>query len=71
MLAHLGADVVGMSTVQEVIAARQLGLEVACLSFVTNMSGGLGISLKHEDVLQLVADHQQKLQALLNHAIGN
>lgn len=71
MLAQLGADVVGMSTVQEVIAARQLGLEVACLSFVTNMSGGLGISLKHEDVLQLVADHQQKLQALLNHAIGN
>ena len=70
MLANLGADVVGMSTVQEVIAARQLGLEVACLSFVTNMSGGLGITLKHEDVLQLVADHQQKLQALLHHAIG-
>ena len=70
MLALLGADVVGMSTVQEVIAARQLALEVACLSFVTNMSGGLGITLKHEDVLQLAADHQQKLQALLNHAIG-
>ena len=70
MLATLGADVVGMSTVQEVLAAHQAGLKVACLSFVTNMSGGLGSTLTHNDVLDLVASHQQRLKNILIKAIG-
>ena len=38
----LGGDVVGMSTVPEVILARYLGLKVAALSVVTNMASGNG-----------------------------
>jgi purine-nucleoside phosphorylase len=41
MLRLLGASVVGMSTVQEVIAARHLGLKVLGLSCVTNLAAGL------------------------------
>ncbi|MCX6108987.1 MAG: purine-nucleoside phosphorylase [Proteobacteria bacterium] len=70
MLAGLGAQVVGMSTVQEVMAARHLGLKVACLSFVTNMSGGLGTPLLHADVLALAEQHKPELTALLIKAVG-
>jgi len=41
MLRTMGADLVGMSSVLEAIAARQLGAEVLGLSLVTNMAAGL------------------------------
>ena len=53
MLRTLGADLVGMSTVWEAIAARHLGLEVLALSLVTNLAAGLGNRpLDHEEVLE-------------------
>ena len=53
MLRTLGADLVGMSTVLEAIAARAAGIEVFGLSLVTNLAAGMtGDPLNHEEVLE-------------------
>jgi purine-nucleoside phosphorylase len=52
MLAMLGADLVGMSTALEAIAARAEGCEVLGISLVTNLAAGLGEPLDHEEVLE-------------------
>ncbi|MHB9002578.1 MAG: purine-nucleoside phosphorylase [Coriobacteriia bacterium] len=49
-LRRIGADVVGMSTVPEVIAARALGMRVLGFSLVTNMAAAVGLS--HDEVLE-------------------
>lgn len=54
MLARLGGDVVGMSTVPEVIVAVAVGLRMVGLSLVTNKATGLSnATLSHEDVLRV------------------
>ena len=53
MLAHLGADVVGMSTVPEALAARQMGLLCLGLSLVTNHAAGIvSAPLSHAEVIE-------------------
>ncbi|MBI3214166.1 MAG: purine-nucleoside phosphorylase [Mycobacterium sp.] len=52
MLRTLGADLVGMSTVHETIAARAEGAQVLAVSLVTNLAAGMtGAPLSHDDVL--------------------
>ena len=52
-LKTIGADLVGMSTVPETIAANHLGMEVLAISCVTNLAAGLsGEKLNHAEVLE-------------------
>ena len=62
-----GADLVGMSTVLETIAARQMGIEVLGLSCVTNMASGVEAApLSHEEVMETGRGVETQLAALLS-----
>ncbi|HVN76912.1 MAG TPA: purine-nucleoside phosphorylase [Thermoanaerobaculaceae bacterium] len=63
---RIGGTVVGMSTVQEVIAARQFGMRVLVLSLATNMAAGIaGRPLTHTEVLEAGEAARARLQTLL------
>lgn len=66
MLAGFGADLVGMSTALETIAARHLGAEVLGVSLVTNPAAGLSdAALDHAEVLEAAGDAGPRMVALL------
>lgn len=65
-LLTIGADLVGMSTVPEVIAARHIGLEVLAIACVTNMAAGIaGAKITHEEVLETGERVRGKFLALV------
>jgi len=65
-LRAIGADLVGMSTISEVIAARHLGMKVLAISCVTNMAAGiLDQILTHEEVLETGERVRSAFTALL------
>ena len=72
MLALIGGDAVGMSTVQEVIAAVHLGMTVFAMSVITD----LGIrdeenTITHEEVLQAAKDAEPKLTHILKELVAS
>lgn len=66
MAERMGADLVGMSTVPEVIAARYLGMDVLGISMVTNMAAGiLDKPLSHQEVVETAGQVIPVLSQLL------
>lgn len=68
----LGADLVGMSTVHEVIVARHMGIDVLGISLVTNMAAGVipagresAETIHHDDVMEVGRRVEQQFTGLL------
>lgn len=70
MLRTLGADLVGMSTVHETIAAREAGAQVLGVSLVTNLAAGMtGAPLSHDEVLAAGRQSATRMGSLLSSVI--
>ncbi|MEJ2008431.1 MAG: purine-nucleoside phosphorylase [Acidobacteriota bacterium] len=66
-LKRLGADAAGMSTVPEVIAARQLNMRVLAIALITNRAAGIAKRpLSHEEVLEVGDRASENLARLLD-----
>lgn len=66
MVQILGGDLVGMSTVPEVILARYYGLKVAAVSVVTNLAAGIeGASPSHQETKDTAAEASEKFKCLI------
>lgn len=72
MMRGMGADLVGMSTVPEAIAAHALGAEVLAISLVTNAAAGVtGEKLNHEEVIAAGKAAASRMGALIKSVIPN
>jgi len=66
MAGIIGADLVGMSTALEAIAARQAGMDVLGMSLVTNLAAGISpYKLSHEEVIEAGAEAGPRISKLL------
>jgi purine nucleotide phosphorylase len=66
----IGGTAAGMSTVPEVIVARQLGLKVAAFSIITNLGAGMGDApLSHAHTIKVAESAAGDLRRLLNRLV--
>ncbi|MGB3828258.1 MAG: purine-nucleoside phosphorylase [Ornithinimicrobium sp.] len=71
MARRLGADLVGMSTTLEAIAARQVNMQVLAISLVTNAAAGVSDQpLSHDEVIEAGKEASQRCSALLSEIVG-
>lgn len=71
MLRVLGADAVGMSTVLETIALRQMGVRVGGVSLISNLAAGLSDSeLSHAEVQSTAEEVQERFTRFMSHWCG-
>ncbi|HXD27848.1 MAG TPA: purine-nucleoside phosphorylase [Arthrobacter sp.] len=68
---RIGADLVGMSTALEAIAARHVGLEVFGVSLVTNLAAGISpVPLSHAEVIEAGQAAGPRISRLLAEIVG-
>ena len=66
MLRRIGADSVGMSTIPEVVVARELGLHVVGISLISNLAAGIGSErLSHDEVAEAGRKVKERFSGLL------
>jgi purine-nucleoside phosphorylase len=71
MLSIIGADAVGMSTVPEVIAARQMNIQVFGVSCITNMAAGISkAELSHQEVVKTSSSVKSSFMKLITDMVG-
>lgn len=71
MFAHWGGDLVGMTSVPEVVLARELGMCYAAIAMVTNYAAGISeYNLTHQEVVETMANNISQLQRLIVEVIA-
>lgn len=70
MFRHLGGDLVGMTSVPEVVLAREAGICYATVAMVTNYAAGIAQGrLSHQEVVDAMAENAANLRRLLMRAV--
>ncbi len=69
MFMKLGADVVGMTGVPEVVLANEAGLKYAAVAIATNWAAGIQDSVGHEEVISVMKKSGKKVKRLLEETI--
>ncbi|MBE3585177.1 MAG: S-methyl-5'-thioadenosine phosphorylase [Thermoanaerobacter sp.] len=70
MFRQLGGDIVGMTSVPEVVLAREAGICYATIAMVTNFAAGISPNrLSHQEVVEVMAENTANLRRLVMRAI--